>query len=290
MKTGHASKTAEAAAAIRANHYLNNTNPVFSDPYAWKMTSSGWRTLLSNPLFMKAFNSRLFNRSFGLLTAQVTGRSIYAEDWLSEAIELGIQQYVIIGAGLDSFVLRQAALYPKLKIYELDHPDTQALKINKLRHLGKIPNNVEFVPIDFENEAITTALQHSSFESKQTSFFSWLGTTHYLKPEITLATLQNIASYAAPNSELVLDYSLDYTTLKGIERVGVLALSKFTHILNEPIVGALNTEHLHQALFQMGYIVLEDLSGKEITERYFHQRADGIQHTQATHLLRIMIT
>lgn len=89
---------------------------------------------------------------------------------------------------------------------------------------------------------------------------------------------------------MVLDYSLDYTTLKGIERVGVLALSKFTHILNEPIVGALNTEHLHQALFQMGYIVLEDLSGKEITERYFHQRADGIQHTQATHLLRIMIT
>lgn len=163
MKEGQSSRTAEAAAALRANHFQNAENPVFSDPFAFELTSQGWKKLLTTPLTVKVMNSSTFNRSLGLLTGQVVGRSRYAEDALQQAIQHGIQQYVLVGAGLDSFILRQAQHYPDLKIFEVDHPDTQATKQKKLKEFGEIPTNVEFVPIDFEKESIANALARSGF-------------------------------------------------------------------------------------------------------------------------------
>ena len=289
MKAGRVSRTAEAAAALRANHHQNSSNPVFSDEYAYAMTNARWRLLLNNSMFRKVLNTTPVNQSFGKLTAQVVARSRYAEDKLLEAIANGIQQYILVGAGLDSFVLRMAEQYPELKIFEVDHPDTQKIKIHKLKKLGTIPSNVEFVSIDFEKEKLSDALLRSSYDSKMPAFFSWLGTTHYLKPETTLATLQNIASIAHSNSEVVMDYSIDYKQLQGIERIGSFAIAQFTRFLKEPLIGTFTSEHLHQTVEKMGYVVLEDLSGTEITKRYFHQRADQIRHTQATHLIHLQI-
>lgn len=288
MKIGRASRTAQAAAAIRANHYLYANNPVFSDPYALHMTSPAWQAVLSNRFLIKSLNSKIANQAFGLLTAQVVARSRFAEDLLKQAIQKGIHQYVLIGAGLDSFTLRLAKQYSQIKIYEVDHPDTQALKIKTLSQLGDIPDNVEFVPIDFEQEQLSDALQRSHYDSGQAGFFSWLGTTHYLSPQTTLNTLQDIAILAAAKSELVLDYSIHYQDLTGIERLGTFAVSQFTHLLSEPIIGAFNTWQLHDTVQRMGYQIIDDLSGQEITQRYFHQRLDGIQHTQATHLLHLI--
>lgn len=289
MKAGRVSRTAEAAAALRANHHQNSSNPVFSDEYAYAMTNARWRLLLNNSMFRKVLNAMPVNQSFGKLTAQVVARSRYAEDRLLEAIANGIQQYILVGAGLDSFVLRMAEQYPELKIFEVDHPDTQKIKIHKLKKLGTIPSNVAFVSIDFEKEKLSDALLRSSYDTKAPAFFSWLGTTHYLNPETTLATLQNIASIASSNSQLVMDYSIDYKALEGIERIGSFAITQFTRLLNEPLLGTFASEYLHQAVEKMSYIVLEDLSGTEITERYFHQRADQIRHTQATHLIHLQI-
>ena len=253
------------------------------------MTNARWRLLLNNSMFRKVLNAMPVNQSFGKLTAQVVARSRYAEDRLLEAIANGIQQYILVGAGLDSFVLRMAEQYPELKIFEVDHPDTQKIKIHKLKKLGTIPSNVAFVSIDFEKEKLSDALLRSSYDTKAPAFFSWLGTTHYLNPETTLATLQNIASIASSNSQLVMDYSIDYKALEGIERIGSFAITQFTRLLNEPLLGTFASEYLHQAVEKMGYIVLEDLSGTEITERYFHQRTDQIRHTQATHLIHLQI-
>ena len=289
MKAGRVSRTAEAAAALRANHHQNSSNPVFSDEYAYAMTNARWRLLLNNSMFRKVLNAMPVNQSFGKLTAQVVARSRYAEDRLLEAIANGIQQYILVGAGLDSFVLRMAEQYPELKIFEVDHPDTQKIKIHKLKKLGTIPSNVAFVSIDFEKEKLSDALLRSSYDTKAPAFFSWLGTTHYLNPETTLATLQNIASIASSNSQLVMDYSIDYKALEGIERIGSFAITQFTRLLNEPLLGTFASEYLHQAVEKMSYIVLEDLSGTEITERYFHQRTDQIRHTQATHLIHLQI-
>ena len=114
MKEGQSSRTAEAAAALRANHFKNTINPVFSDPYAFEMTSKGWKKLLSTPLIVKLMNSPILNRTLGLLSGQVVGRSRYAEDLLNQAVQHNIEQYVLVGAGLDSFVLRKSQHYPTL--------------------------------------------------------------------------------------------------------------------------------------------------------------------------------
>ncbi|MBP7880784.1 class I SAM-dependent methyltransferase [Acinetobacter sp. NIPH 1852] len=289
MKDGQSSRTAEAAAALRANHFQNAENPVFADPFAFELTSKGWQKLLTTTPTVKMMNSPVFNRTLGLLTGQVVGRSRYAEDQLYAAIDRGVQQYVLVGAGLDSFILRQAQYYPALKIFEVDHPDTQTAKQKKLKEFGDIPTNVEFVAIDFEKESIADALTRSSFQQEQAAFFSWLGTTHYLEPQTTLNTLASIAIIAAEGSEVVLDYSIDYRQLQGIERLGSLFVSQFTGFLKEPLRGQFRTKTLHQAVEKMGYDVVEDLSGDGLSERYFHNRPDRIRHTIATHMLHLRL-
>ncbi len=289
MKEGQSSRTAEAAAALRANHFQNTNNPVFSDPYAFELTSKGWKKLLSSPLIVKVMNSSVLNRTLGLLTGQVVGRSRYAEDLLDLAVQQNTQQYVLVGAGLDSFALRESHHYPTLKIFEVDHPDTQAAKQSKLKKLGELPSTVEFVSINFEKESISEALARSRYVRKTPAFFSWLGTTHYLKPDTTLQTLKSIAEFAANGSEVVLDYSTDFQELNGIERLGSMGVAQFTHLLKEPLLGQFKPRDLHQAVEQMGFEVIEDLSGKAITERYFNARTDEIRHTSATRLLHLRL-
>lgn len=286
MKEGQSSRTAEAAAALRANHLQHARNPVFTDPYALDMTSPAWRALLGSPL-AKVMNAPALTRVLGLLSAQVVARSRYAEDLLQQAINRGTRQYVLVGAGLDSFALRQGKKYPNLKIFEVDHPDTQAAKQKKLRALGDIPANVEFVAIDFEKESIADALGKSSYQQDQPGFFSWLGTTHYLAPQTTLNTLRSIAAIAARGSEVALDYSIHYKALQGVERLGSMAVAQFTSLLKEPLMGQFIPAELHQAVNTMGYEVVEDLSGTGLTERYFKQRDDHIRHTKATHMLHV---
>ncbi|MND29486.1 Leucine carboxyl methyltransferase [compost metagenome] len=289
MKEGQSSRTAEAAAALRANHFKNTVSPVFSDPYAFELTSRSWKKLLSSPLLVKLMNSAVLNRTLGLLTGQVVGRSRYAEDLLDQAVQQNTQQYVLVGAGLDSFVLRESHHYPTLKIFEVDHPDTQAAKQAKLKKLGEIPATVEFVAINFEKESISEALARSLYERSTPAFFSWLGTTHYLNPQTTLQTLKSIAAFAANGSEVVLDYSTDFQELNGIERLGSIGVAQFTHLLKEPLLGQFKPTDLHRAVEQMGFEVVEDLSGEAITERYFSARVDEIRHTSATRLLHLRL-
>jgi methyltransferase (TIGR00027 family) len=234
-------------------------------------------------------NSAVLNRTLGLLTGQVVGRSRYAEDLLAQAVQQNTQQYVLVGAGLDSFALRESHHYPTLKIFEVDHPDTQAAKQAKLKKLGNIPTTVEFVSINFEKESISEALTRSLYDQSAPAFFSWLGTTHYLNPQTTLQTLKSIAEFAANGSEVVLDYSTDFQELNGIERLGSMGVAQFTHLLKEPLLGQFKPIDLHQAVEQMGFEVVEDLSGEAITERYFNARTDEIRHTSATRLLHLRL-
>ena len=288
MKAGQRSRTADGAAALRASHTLYAKEPLFSDPYALALTSSGWQKIIRHPLLHRFTLPRRLN-PVGLLIGQVVGRARYAEDQLELAIKHGVKQFVLVGAGLDSFVLRRGHDFPELQVFEVDHPDTQAGKKSQLAKLGDIPNNVEFVPINFEQESIAHALDRSTYQRDQIGFFSWLGTTHYLEPQTTLNTLKAIAEFAAAGSEVVFDYSIPYHRLKGFERLGSYALSHFTDSMSEPLIGQFIPEMLHQTLDLMGYEVLEDLSGSEQDARYFQQRTDHVRATAATHLIHIRL-
>lgn len=284
MQQGQASRTAAGAAVLRANHYLHHHQPILADQYALAMTTPTWRRLLQFQPAVKLLNSRVLQSSLGLLEAQVILRSHYAEEHLLHAIAKGIQQYVIVGAGLDTSAIRIAQQFPHLKIFEVDHPDTQATKRQKLTKLGLSTQHIEFVAVNFERESIADALARSSYQPHQAGFFSWLGTTHYLTQNATLSTLKSIAYFAKRGSEVVLDYSIPYDELNLKDRLSFFALSRLTHFMGEPIIGMFSSSSLHHQLITMGYQIVEDISGQALGQRY------QLNHPKAAHVLHLKIS
>lgn len=134
-------------------------------------------------------------------------RSRYTEDNLEAAIQQGAQQYVILGAGLDTFAFRRPDLLKQLEVFEVDRPATQNDKQQRIARLGwEIPPQLHFVPVDFSKDNLETALRESGYQPQKTSFFSWLGVTLYLTRQAVFETLQSIATIASPGSVIIFDY------------------------------------------------------------------------------------
>jgi methyltransferase (TIGR00027 family) len=289
MKLGQRSRTADAAAALRASHTLYAQSPVFSDPYALKLTSPGWQRIIGNRLLHYFVIKRLLRR-LSPITAQVVGRSRYAEDLLSEALKRGIRQYVIVGAGLDSFALRRHDLEQSLRVFEVDHFDTQRSKRELLAARGiSLPSNLEFAVVNFETEDIASSLKRSSYQAQMPAFYSWLGTTHYLRNEATLATLSAIANFAAAGSEIVFDYSLPLEMLPSQISRSVDRLRRITARQGEPLIGGIDPRRLREELPKLGYTIAEDLSVEEQEQRFFAGRSDGLRPSAASRLMYLRL-
>lgn len=175
MKATRHSSTAEATAAVRAWHRLNHVPLIFDDPYALEFTSKAWRVICKNKLLTWLVFERILRR-LRPVAAEIISRARYTEDKLELAIQNGIRQYVLLGAGFDSFALRRPDLLAELHMYEIDHPLSQRVKKERIqKQYGQMPNNLEFVPVDFEKETLKDALYNSNYTSKQPAFFSLLG-------------------------------------------------------------------------------------------------------------------
>jgi methyltransferase (TIGR00027 family) len=283
MQKGQASRTAEIAAAVRAIHLLQDVPTVFDDPLALELTSPAWRRIAKSKPLRWILKHVVF-RSQRPVAAQVLARSRYAEDLLEEAIAGGIGQYVVVGAGFDSFALRRRDLESSLRVFELDHPDTQRVKVERTLALGgELPANVEFVGIDFERQAVADGLTGSSYQPTLPAFFSWLGTTPYLSSAAILDTLRSIAVYAAPGSELVFDYLVPDEVLSASDRRVVQKLKRFTARRGEPLIGELHPSELETTLGSIGLELIENFSGADQMERYFAVRDDGLRPLPASY-------
>ena len=184
---------------MRALHLLVDDDPkIFEDPLAAAFLSPEQATAL------KATPQIFQTPEMRSLRAVFVVRQRYAEEELAKAIARGVSQYVILGAGLDSFAYRRADLRQTLHVYEVDHPATQQWKRQRLADLGiALPNNLTFIPIDFEVQTLAAGMAASPFNPHEPAFFSWLGVTQYLTTEAVLSTLHYIASSTAPSSEIV---------------------------------------------------------------------------------------
>ncbi len=289
MEQHRASRTAEMAAATRAWHDLSGNPRVFADPWAVRFVGPLWRSIVR----LAPLRWLVFERDTPLrpVAGQVVVRSRYCEDALTEAMDAGVRQYVIVGAGFDSFALRRPELADTLRIFELDHPATQRAKRARLSQLiAALPAHLELVPVDFESEGVGEALARTRFDGAQPAFFSWLGTTPYLSNTATLSTLAAIASVAAPSSEIVFDYLVPPEQLRGEDRKLVEDLRRFTAKRGEPLVGEFAPEVLRGSLEQVGLRVLEDLSADAQAARYFAGRDDGLRPMAASRLVRAVVT
>ena len=196
MKPNEPSRTALIPARQRAAHQVLDHGSILHDPFSMKILREDEKDVLQfanqHPL---ASIGRLFT----------TARSRIAEDALSEAVERGIRQIVILGAGLDTFALRSPHGAQQIRIYEVDHPATQAWKLERLAEAQiALPPWLFLVPVDFERDDVGEKLVAAGFQEDSPAFFTWLGVVPYLTQDAIGSTLDYMTSIQ--NSEVVFDY------------------------------------------------------------------------------------
>jgi len=293
MQEGRPSVTAITAAMVRAAHLAFDAAPkIFSDPLAFGLSGIENEvalqatleemlaeiTRLSSAAFAHTLSSH--NRAFTVM------RSRYTEDTLGSALERGITQYVILGAGLDSFAYRQPPQTKRLHIFEVDHPATQSWKRARLRELQlDPPGNLTFVPVDFERQTLAEELRAGGHRSAVPTFVSWLGVTMYLTEEAIFETLRYVASFA-PSSEIVFQYVLSDALLNEESRSLTAMLKAATAARGEPFVSAFDPPALAAQIQALGFQQVENFGPEEANARYFAGRTDGLYILPMFNLMR----
>jgi methyltransferase (TIGR00027 family) len=212
-----------------------------------------------------------FSRAF---RAFMVARSRYAEDELVRAVANGVKQYVVLGAGLDTFACRNP--HAGLRVFEVDHPDTQAWKRERLQSAEMfVPSSLTFVPIDFERQTLDEGMQESGFDGSAPAFFSWLGVTPYLTREACMSTLSFIAKLR-PGSGVVFDFAVDPALLNAGQRQALEALAQRVARYGEPFQLFFDPARLQEELRALGFSRTEFLQSKQLNERYFMNRADEL--------------
>jgi methyltransferase (TIGR00027 family) len=270
------SLTALGAAVHRAVHQMLEGGNIFSDPLA--------RTILGKEgdAMIEAAAADASQRPMRLF---ISARSRFAEDCITAAAMRGVRQAVILGAGLDTFSLRNPHTQLGLRVFEVDHPATQAWKHEQLEQqgLGK-PASLSFAAIDLEHQGLADGLHAAGFAADQPAFFHWLGVVPYLTRDAIWATLSFIAG--VPASEVVFDYSEPIETYPPERRANVVAVSARSAASGEPWLSHFEPTELSRELHARGFTELEDLDLARISVRYFASRNGGSKAGPGPHIMR----
>lgn len=212
-------------------------------------------------------------------------RARFCEDALETAVRTGTEQYVILGAGMDTFAFRDTPMRDQLRIFEVDHPLTQADKQRRIIRAGwEIPGNLTFVPMDFTKDDLRRCLLSHGFQKDAKTLFSWLGVSFYLTKAQIAAMLEAIGSLATKGSALVFDYADSGLFSSDVPRVQhMLAMAAAG---GEPMQSAFMYDELERLLEQHRFLIYEHLSRDEIQGRYFAHRSDDLtafEHIQYVH-------
>lgn len=255
----------------RAAHQIFDRPPVFEDPLAVPIVGLEAAARLASE--EKRYGQR-FGRS---IRAFMAARSRYAEDQLALAVARGARQYVILGAGLDTFAYRNP--YPKeaLRVFEVDHPATQEWKRQQLAKASiPIPPSVIHAPVDFERQTLADGLAKAGFDIEAATFFSWLGVVMYLTEGVTMSTLGFIAS-TPPGGGVVFDFAVPRESLNWMGRLALDAISRRVAAAGEPFRTFFDPHVLSEKLATIGFHAVETLGAEEINARYFTGRDDELR-------------
>jgi methyltransferase (TIGR00027 family) len=294
MKENQASFTAMSVAYMRAYHSRYDAPKIFDDFLAYDLIPEEKRELIEKHLIKQYVTwdqqlndtenaTSLHDRittSESLMQAinNVISRARYTEDTLEEAFRQGVKQYVILGAGMDTFAFRRPEMLEELEVFEIDHPSTQKFKLHRLAELGwKHPAKLHFIPIDFTKESLVTALMRSSsYDTNIKTFFSWFGVTPYLPQKDVLATLRFIADVAPVGSSLVFDYIDTDAFIPEKLSPQMRELLEYLSKIGEPLESnGFNPSNLAEELASLGFRLYEDLSPTNIEGRYLQGRTYG---------------
>ena len=280
MEMNTPSRTAQGAAMLRAAHQLLDRPPVFADSLALEIIGRDAAAELG------ARDEQAVTQSQGLRLFIAT-RSRFTEDCLAEAMARGVRQYVLLGAGLDTFAYRGGR--EGLRVFEVDHPATQGWKRARLSEIAvAAPDWVTYAPVDFEHETIRDGLARAGFDFAKPAMLAWLGVTPYLTREAVMATLAFIATLAK-GSEVVFDYAEPTHNHDETQRAHFAAMAARVAQAGEPFKSFYEAEPLSRDLKALGFSLAEDWNTDALNARYFEGRSDGLRLRGRGHLMRARV-
>jgi len=255
----------------RAAHQLFDHPKVLDDPIALPIIGRRAAAILEGEQGTGGNRIALSIRAF------MVARSRYAEDALGRSVARGATQYVVLGAGLDTFAYRNPYGESALRVFEVDYPATQEWKRQQLEEARiAVPASVTYVPVDFERQTLEAGLKLAGFDSTRPAFFSWLGVTMYLSEDAVMSTFGFIAS-TPPRGGVAFDYAVPRSSLGLFGRIALDAVSRRVARAGEPFRTFFAPVALAQRLEGMGFSSIEDLGSDEINARYFKDRPDRLR-------------
>jgi methyltransferase (TIGR00027 family) len=294
MKADQYSRTALGAAFMRAHHHLHDEPKLLDDPYAHRLLTSAEMAEFGEMYRRTGLELGLAPGDPETVLARALrkvspapnnlARARYTEDRLAMAVERDVTQYVLVGAGLDTFAFRRSDLRDRVEVFELDHPRSQAVKRERLAAAGlAAPPNLHFGTVDFEHESVAAALDRLPFRRERPALFAWLGVIVYLTRAAIEGTWRAMRSVAAPGSELVFDF-IHPDALSETAPPAVRKMLERVRKMGEPMITGIDPSTLGAELEATGWTLVEHLDAAEIDRRYFAMRTDGYRAAPVGHL------
>jgi len=262
--------TAVRVALWRAMHVQVDPPPhVLEDEIGLQLAApdDGWRTRPDmDPAGTSGFR------------ASIVARARFIEGLVTEQAALGVAQYVILGAGLDTFAQRRPQIAARMRVFEIDQPGPQAWKRRRLIELGfGVPDWLRLVPVDFEVsgswwQQLTTA----GFDPGQPAVVASTGVSMYLTKDATAVTLRQLARLA-PGSTLAMTFLLPSDLLDDADRSGLQASSNGARTSGTPFISFYTPREMLALAREAGFTNVRHVSGASLAERYFADRADGLR-------------
>jgi methyltransferase (TIGR00027 family) len=276
MRESGPSRTAIGMAIQRAAHQTLDRPPVFVDPVASRIIGPRGRAVLEEGRGRRSPFARV-------LRAVVAVRSRIAEDELHDAVRAGVRQYVILGAGLDTFGLRNRD--PGLHVFEVDHPNTQTWKRRRLQDENlTVPSTLHFAAVDFTRHDLEAELRRAGLRLDLPVFFSWLGVVPYLEPPAIQATLATTARLSGATGGIVFDFIAPPQRWQLLFRLILWRRGRRVASLGEPFRAPLHPADARLWLAAAGFehVVVHD--PRALNARYLDGRDDGLRVSPLTYI------
>jgi methyltransferase (TIGR00027 family) len=276
MRDGEPSQTARRAAAYRAIHQTLEGGAIFNDRFALRILDDKTAA---------ALNEIATDDALRPMRLYIAARSRFSEDTMANCVASGVRQVVVLGAGLDTFSLRNPYADLGLRVFEVDYPATQRWKRDRIRAAGlSQPPSLVFAPIDFERESLEDGLARAGFNVQAPAFFQWLGVVMYLTRDAVSSTLKFMSEL--PQASVVFDYAEPFQNYHVERRAWIMAQAESAAARGEPWLSLFEPAELHELLRRAGFNEIEDLGAFEMAERFYGDLAQGMTLGPGPHFVR----
>lgn len=264
MNKKQSSATAEGIALVRAIEAERpESERICYDPIARSLVNG-----ISFTLSKLVIDSGIYARISRGAMEYITVREGYIDDFLQASLDEGLNQVVILGAGFDTRAYRAAGI-EKTRVFEIDHPATQAVKLKRIRKvIHPLPNNVTFIPIDFNTQTLGERLRAGGYCERNKTLFIWQGVTMYLTPEGVDHTLAFIANHSGPGSTVIFDYFYN-ETLHNSDRNEMKHTDRILQATGERLRFGIDQDQTEPFLAQCGFCDIHNVTSEDLKQLYF---------------------